>query len=228
MSLIGGIPPSRPGFNLYADQSDHIVRTSIALMTLASCFVVLRLLSRWLARAGFWWDDVLVSIALVFALIPSIMLIWGADHAGFGKHFWALKPDPTSVLPQTKKTLFVLQITFSLATSTVKLSTLAFYRRIFPAVKLGICFFSMAVVVILFMIASEGVQIFQCTPIRKYWDVSLPGHCIPIYNNLIITGSINTALDFLIVFWPVPLLWHLRTSVRQKCILTGIFLMAGL
>lgn len=63
-------------------------------------------------------------------------------------------------------------------------------------------------------------------------------------NNLYISGSINTLLDFIVVALvsrliyslsiqkltkqPVPLLWRLSTSTRQKTILTGIFLTAGL
>ena len=57
-----GPPPSivhRPGFNLYADQGDKIVGTMIALIVLASTFVTLRLVSRYLARAGFWVSKVL-------------------------------------------------------------------------------------------------------------------------------------------------------------------------
>ena len=82
-------------------------------------------------------------------------------------------------------------------------------------------------------------------PIHKYWDFATPGTCLPVFNTLIIMGAINTTLDFLVFLLvrpiksrltartdlrlqPVPLLWQLRTSIRQKCVLTIIFTMAGL
>ena len=57
-------PPSAvahdPGFNLYADQGDKIIATMIALIVLASIFVLLRLTSRRLARAGFWVSGMMI------------------------------------------------------------------------------------------------------------------------------------------------------------------------
>lgn len=58
-----GPPPAalldKPGFHLHADQGDKIVGTMITLIVLASTFVVLRLISRHLARAGFWVSEIL-------------------------------------------------------------------------------------------------------------------------------------------------------------------------
>lgn len=56
-SSMSGLPAAemhQPGFNLHADQGDKILGTMVALIALASTFVVLRLTSRHLARAGFW------------------------------------------------------------------------------------------------------------------------------------------------------------------------------
>lgn len=57
---MSGPPPAvfhQPGFNLYADQGDKILGTMIALIVLASTFLILRLTSRHLARAGFWVSE---------------------------------------------------------------------------------------------------------------------------------------------------------------------------
>ena len=56
-SSMSGLPAADlhlPGFDLHADQGDKILGTMVALIALASTFVVLRLTSRHLARAGFW------------------------------------------------------------------------------------------------------------------------------------------------------------------------------
>ena len=49
----------QPGFNLYADQGDKVLGAMIALIILASTFVILRLTSRHITRVGFWVSDTL-------------------------------------------------------------------------------------------------------------------------------------------------------------------------
>lgn len=39
---------------LFDDRSHHVIGASITLIIIPTIFVVLRLLSRWIARAGFW------------------------------------------------------------------------------------------------------------------------------------------------------------------------------
>ena len=51
----------QPGFNLYADHGDKTLGTMIALIVLASTFVILRLTSRHLTRVGFWVSDTLFT-----------------------------------------------------------------------------------------------------------------------------------------------------------------------
>ena len=45
-------PP--PGIDLYADQGSRLVSSCIALIILPTLFVIARLYSRHLARAGYW------------------------------------------------------------------------------------------------------------------------------------------------------------------------------
>ena len=51
---------NRPGYNINADQGDKILGTMITLIVLASTFVSLRLISRYLARAGFWVSKMVI------------------------------------------------------------------------------------------------------------------------------------------------------------------------
>ena len=228
-SIFGAPPLDQPGFDLQADQSNHVVANFIALITLGTSFVTLRFISRWLAHAGYWWDDLLVFIALLLAIVPSILNIWCVNNGGMGKHIWAVQPSPTAILPKTFKMLYIFQIFFTLATATIKLCTLAFYKRIFPDVRtLRVVLFFVATGVGLLLMASTAVTIFQCSPIHKFWNRQQPGTCMPVQNVLYGLGAINTLLDLLVVLLPIPLLWHLHTSIRQKCLFTGIFLVAGL
>ena len=56
-------PP--PGTDLKADQGPRLVGSMITLMVLPTIFVIGRLISRKVARAGYWWDDLFVVLACV-------------------------------------------------------------------------------------------------------------------------------------------------------------------
>ena len=228
-------PPDQTGFNLYADQGPQLISSMIALIILSTTFVSLRLLSRHIAHAGYWWDDILIIVALLIALAPPAINIYAVKHAGFGKHIYRLGDNADEAqydVTETSRMLWTFQIFFVLATGTIKLCTLTFYRRIFSSTSVLFrnVLFGISVVVGSFTLAVLLLTIFQCTPIRKFWDADdddEAGHCIDPLTNLLITGAINTVLDFIVVLLPVPLLWRLRTTVQQRGVLTAIFLSAG-
>lgn len=56
-------PP--PGIDLNADQGPRLVGSMITLIVLPTLFVIARLVSRKVARAGYWWDDLFVVFACV-------------------------------------------------------------------------------------------------------------------------------------------------------------------
>ncbi|GLI77199.1 hypothetical protein PoHVEF18_005485 [Penicillium ochrochloron] len=67
----------------------------------------------------------------------------------------------------------------------------------------------------------------SCSPISKLWDSSIPGRCINEIAFFRWNGVGNMLLDVLILCLPYPMAWCLQTTLRQKCILTGIFLLGG-
>ncbi|KAL8859341.1 MAG: hypothetical protein Q9178_004279 [Gyalolechia marmorata] len=83
-------------------------------------------------------------------------------------------------------------------------------------------------------------------PIRKYWYRKEAGHCADGDEIMLVPGSIDVVLNFIIVslaslnfeccdsgilandlIKPIPLLWKLRTTTLQKSVLTGVFICAG-
>ena len=68
---MASLPPPPPGIDLQADKGPHIISSGIALIVLPTVFVALRLISRYLAQAGFWWDDLLVVTSLLLSYGPN-------------------------------------------------------------------------------------------------------------------------------------------------------------
>lgn len=66
--------------------------------------------------------------------------------------------------------------------------------------------------------------IFGCTPITKYWNIDEPGHCIVLVQADYAYGSMNVASDILMFLLPLPMVWQLRLSPREKLGLVFVFM----
>ncbi|KAJ5116082.1 hypothetical protein N7456_000430 [Penicillium angulare] len=201
----------------------HIYVGTISTIVPATLVVILRLAARHVSRAGLWWDDHTIVVALILnwamaALRWAQILLhyYGADsHSlppekvqGFGKLFIAV------------------QLIYFLNAVFTKASLLLLYHRIFGVVQgfrwvLWISGF----IVIAYWLANTLVTIFQCWPISKLWNPNYEGHCINIGAFGRWSGVANVIIDIVILCLPYPMAWRLQTTLRQKMILTGIFLL---
>ena len=66
-------PP--PGIDLHADQGSRVISSGIVLIVLPTVFVIVRFVSRVIAKAGFWWDDLLVVVSLMLSYGPNTAMI---------------------------------------------------------------------------------------------------------------------------------------------------------
>ncbi|KAL8977121.1 MAG: hypothetical protein Q9205_007013, partial [Flavoplaca limonia] len=245
-------PLDDPNFDLYADQRGRIIGSCTAFIVLTTIVVVLRLLSRKLAHAGFWWDDHFSVIAWAFSTLGCVMLLirkhlflWlkeqysetiGPDPIlelknGYGRHIyiWGEVEGPLK-MRQWRKILYVFELFFHTSTTLAKYSILAFYWRIFPVASFRRIIVWTTILCTVYMIAIDLTVIFQCQPIRHAWDQVVgasEGHCINEYRFFVGSGSANAVLNVLVFILPMPLLWRLRTTARQQIILTAIFTLAG-
>ena len=65
--------------------------------------------------------------------------------------------------------------------------------------------------------------IVQCSPVRKAWIPSTPGHCHTIerFDLGILLASVVG--DLIIMLLPIPMIWNLHTGRARKVRLTGLF-----
>ncbi|KAL2058653.1 hypothetical protein ABVK25_001381 [Lepraria finkii] len=223
---MASLPPPPPGIDLKANQGPRVISSGIALILLPTIFVLLRFVSRWIAQAGFWWDDLLVVLSLLLSYAPNASMMQSARTNGFGKHLWALD-DPTHNSGQFLKILYVYIIFYYAAVVAIKLCILTFYRRIFPVTEIRFWLYTGYGLVSCYAIATLCATTFQCQPIHGFWDKTIPSHCVSGDNILIVPGAFNAVLDAFVILLPLPLLWRLRTTHKQKGILTGIFACGG-
>ncbi|KAL8916431.1 MAG: hypothetical protein Q9208_008517 [Pyrenodesmia sp. 3 TL-2023] len=196
-------PPAQPfGPEMYEDRSAHVVGASIVLIILPAIAVVLRLLSRWISRAGLWVDDYVVILALVLSWGPNITNLLAVQH-GFGKHFAVLRLDS---MVEWFKYLYAFEFLYTLSMAIIKFSIISFMYRIFPIVQFRRLLMASLLFVVALTIASVVTSVFQCVPIHAFWESFagklaplLGGRCIDVRLYFLVNGSIMTVTDFVLL-----------------------------
>ena len=77
-------------------------------------------------------------------------------------------------------------------------------------------------------IAVAPVSIFSCNPVRGFWDFTVPSTCINTRNFYMGSSVPVIAMDVVILSLPVKNVWDLQLSMRQKFVVSGLFLLGGL
>ncbi|KAI4183026.1 MAG: hypothetical protein L6R41_005636 [Letrouitia leprolyta] len=208
------------------NRSGHVVAAAVVCLILPTVAVILRFLSRRMARAGLWVDDYVVVLAMVFSWGPNIVNLLGVRR-GFGKHIGDISGPQ---LFEYFKYLYAFEFLYTLGMSSVKYSILCFMYRIFPIVQFRRILIGCLVFVIALTVSVILVSMFQCVPIHKFWETlagelshELGGRCIDVDTYFLVAGGINTVTDFALLALPIPILWSLRTGTPQKLLLTAIF-----
>ncbi|MCJ1412463.1 hypothetical protein MMC19_006557 [Ptychographa xylographoides] len=211
-------PPLPP--NPYANQGPMMLGVNIFLIILTGTMCVLRFTSRKLSGVGFWWDDWLILAALPWIWGINICNFFEISY-GFGQHVAILPADASSVYSHIN---YFDELIYVVGVPLIKFSILCFYRRIFPNRNIKIVSWIVVAIVVSWQIAIGLTFIFQCTPIEKAWNFTMPGTCINITTQFIANAIPNIFTDIVILLMPLPLVWKLQMRMTQKVALCGIFL----
>ncbi|KAF1932126.1 uncharacterized protein M421DRAFT_285051 [Didymella exigua CBS 183.55] len=82
---------------------------------------------------------------------------------------------------------------------------------------------------VMFYIALLLFQFLACRPLALSWNPLVAGTCVKDKLVVhIVSASINTASDLIIVILPQPVIWRLELSKKRKWGLSAVFLLGGL
>ena len=108
-----------------------------------------------------------------------------------------------------------------------KMSILVLYLRLFSINKpFRVLTFLMMAFVSGYLLANLFTQIFGCSPRSKYWSPDTPGYCINYTKSGLAYGAMNIVSDLLIFVLPLPVLWGLKLSRKEKTLIS-VILMSG-
>lgn len=100
---------------------------------------------------------------------------------------------------------YAADLLYPTACSLTKISLCLTYYRLFPsrADKIFCCV--MASFVTLFSVTCLFLSLFQCHPIKAYWDPNVQSTCIDMRATLVTVAGLNSFSDFLIYLSVDPL-----------------------
>ncbi len=122
------------------------------------------------------------------------------------------------------KMLVAYELIFSTCISTIKMSVMFFYLRVFVnnglrlATKLVMAF-------VLLWTTGNILQVFLiCRPFAATYDPTVKGECGNQIVSFIAIGAFNVVTDAMILTLPIPTIWGLKMSSSARLGLSAIFL----
>lgn len=115
-------------------------------------------------------------------------------------------------------------------TSSLKLSLLFFYLRIFTSGNIRKWVYGFIAVQLMFMLTFTLIIIFQCRPISyawHTWDKNAHGKCLDTNAGAWCAASITIALDIIVLALPITELRKLHMSATKKIYSMVMFTLGG-
>ncbi|RMZ87274.1 hypothetical protein DV736_g5504, partial [Chaetothyriales sp. CBS 134916] len=206
------------------DQKASIINLNAAFIAITDSVIVLRLLARWRIVEQVAVDDYLMALACLCTTALSTLSIVGTRY-GLGRHIYDLPV--ATLVPNLKKVLQILwtcQFIYATSLLLVKLSIISSYLRIFPTRYIRLTMHIMASFIVAVWLVQIFSNIFQCNPIKGTWDFEVKGtKCISFVSVYYFSSSFSILTDLLLCILPLPQVWKLKLSTREKWILSALF-----
>lgn len=182
--------------------------------------VALRIWSRLDRRQRIGIDDWAAVASTALTLVTCAFAICCCIH-GMGTHLVHLTREQKL---QVFKYFYLMQVSYKFAINMSKASILLLYIRLFGTADWFryLCL-GMLGCVGTYCIVSVIATIFQCTPVIRAIDKSIPGTCIDLARFWFANAGFAISTDIIILLLPVPLVCKLKISRQQKLALIAIF-----
>ncbi|KAI2631513.1 hypothetical protein GGS26DRAFT_591385 [Hypomontagnella submonticulosa] len=220
-------PPSSGGHTV-----TYAINGLVVVLAIAS--VALRFYTRIFTRAGLRADDWLILAALLTALVITALVLIGntVDPNGLAM---SENADPDYVYTPADHTYLKLSFTCSVLYFTVagatKLGILLMYHRIF-AVSTAFRYqlFVASALVLGWWVGCTVAALRKCDSLETGLRSTLndPRHCFNFTVFWLAAGICELVLDAAILTMPVSVVVRMRYTLRQKLVVSGIFLLGAL
>ena len=100
--------------------------------------------------------------------------------------------------------------------------------RLFPTRLMRYASWITGSVTSVYTLVQIACVIVHCIPFTALWDPTVPAHCVNVDEVILVCGVLNFTTDLAILIMPMPELWKLNITRKQKLQVTFLFLLGGL
>ncbi|KAK5988692.1 Satratoxin biosynthesis SC1 cluster 4-like protein [Cladobotryum mycophilum] len=213
-----------------AKSASDNVYSCIGMIVLTGVSVIIRFTIKIWRRQKLTGDDwICLSSILFFYAYCTIILTFVLDWSKSGSlEKSELEKYPHELTDFLKMTFLIEPFTLCVLT-TVKLSILWFYYKIFASTIINRkIVIGTSVACGSWFIVTIFICIFQCVPMRKYWETHVQSpKCLNAPRRLVGYEVTNLCLDIIILCIPVPMVWRLQLKSSKKIGVIAIFFLGG-
>ncbi|KAF2468574.1 uncharacterized protein BDR25DRAFT_344281 [Lindgomyces ingoldianus] len=210
-------------FSAYVEEQRDLRWVTVTLTSIATILLCCRLITTWRNRGWLGMEDAFVVSANIF-LVAFTAMVYMSTTYGFGTHAVDIKKSGGNI-SKAMQFFWLTQVFYTLCNGLNKMSFLALYYRVFAIKPFRRACMTMMAICISWTVSYVFVAIFQCTPIHRTWDRTVPGHCINFFWHRWSNAISNLVTDLIIFFMPMPVIMRLKMSVGNKIGLIVLFSM---
>jgi len=183
-------------------------------------FVIGRTFTRKQLKARFGIDDWIIFVAAVISIGYTFLGVY-ATRFGAGYHLWDIKPEWAD---QYRKIGLAAVVMFTVCVSLPKISVCFTYLRLFQSNSNRVFCCVLITALTCWLISTTLVTLFQCRPVKAYWDPAVPAQfCVNANIFNLTTAVLNSLTDFLVYLWPVQYVWRVRLPLRERLGIIFVF-----
>jgi len=192
---------------------------NLVLCLISALFVGARWYVRIVMNGRIESDDWMILSAVPISFTMTALFHEEAKN-GFGLPIRTISQDH---IIQAFKYFYACQILYKIGVACTKTSLLLLYNHVFMGRKFQIGVWITIFVVVASAVSTSLATVFQCTPIAKAWDASMPGHCIYVGGVWYASSAIAILTDVMIIALPISQLPALKLPRGQKIALAFLF-----
>ncbi|OJJ36987.1 hypothetical protein ASPWEDRAFT_437139 [Aspergillus wentii DTO 134E9] len=189
---------------------------------LSTVTVALRLLARRINGTKLFLDDYLILMLFKYGCSIGVCILL---YNGLGSHITEIPPKNLIIFA---KIGYSNSFVYTACIAFIKLSILTLYKRLFSTRRMILASNLIATFVILWAISIFIAGALICIPVNKFWDQSIPGHCLDSATFYYAMQIPNIFSDLVILIMPMKIVWALPIPKTQRMLLSCVFVVGGL
>ncbi|MCJ1471167.1 hypothetical protein MMC07_009815, partial [Pseudocyphellaria aurata] len=227
---IGGLPPPpgvTPNFVDPYSLRRFFILTFVMCVTVTTIFILVRAYTKTYIIKAHEWEDYISYLAWT-GFICHFGFQFEAFKYGTGVHQWNVTAE--NVI-RVGKAASAIEALYVLLIFVTKLSILLQYMRIFVPARAGVRYYLIHTLIwlnLVYYIINFFLGLFFCTPRRKIWDPSVPGHCLSLgasVTSIMSAAALNVLSDVTILVLPIFWISVLQMPLRRKVAVSMVFAM---